>query len=122
MGIRKGADNPRDRRGIRPWSENENNVWCFVHISSAIIADSADVWLTVPAAWDARGCDMMREAAITAGLVRNVGARDRDWRDRLRIITYALLHLSPVPFRINSFFFLFCNSVNPRLRQYIART
>jgi len=30
---------------------------------------------------------MMREAAITAGLVRNVGARDRDWRDRLRIIT-----------------------------------
>jgi hypothetical protein len=31
---------------------------------------------------------MMREAAITAGLVRNVGARDRDWRDRLRIITY----------------------------------
>ncbi|KAI0289645.1 actin-like ATPase domain-containing protein [Russula brevipes] len=49
--------------------------------------DSADVWLTVPAAWDARGCDMMREAAITAGLVRSVGARDRDWRDRLRIIT-----------------------------------
>ena len=48
----------------------------------------------------------MREAAITAGLVRNVGARDRDWRDRLRIITYALLHLSPVPFRINSFSFL----------------
>jgi hypothetical protein len=32
---------------------------------------------------------MMREAAITAGLVRSVGARDRDWRDRLRIITYA---------------------------------
>ncbi|KAI0282749.1 hypothetical protein BGY98DRAFT_953377 [Russula aff. rugulosa BPL654] len=49
--------------------------------------DSADVWLTVPAAWDARGCDMMREAAISAGLVRNVSARDRDWRDRLRIIT-----------------------------------
>ncbi|KAI0255423.1 actin-like ATPase domain-containing protein [Lactifluus subvellereus] len=49
--------------------------------------DSADVWLTVPAAWDARGCDMMREAAITAGLVRSVGARDRDWRDRLHIIT-----------------------------------
>ncbi|KAH9982005.1 actin-like ATPase domain-containing protein [Russula compacta] len=49
--------------------------------------DSADVWLTVPAAWDARGCDMMRDAAITAGLVRSVGARDRDWRDRLHIIT-----------------------------------
>lgn len=52
------------------------------------IVDSADVWLTVPAAWDARGCDMMREAAISAGLVRNVSARDRAWRDRLRIITY----------------------------------
>ncbi|KAF8272697.1 hypothetical protein EI94DRAFT_1769673 [Lactarius quietus] len=49
--------------------------------------DSADVWLTVPAAWDARGCDLMREAAITAGLVHSVGARDRDWRDRLHIIT-----------------------------------
>ncbi|KAH9993029.1 actin-like ATPase domain-containing protein [Russula vinacea] len=49
--------------------------------------DSADVWLTVPAAWDAKGCDMMREAAITAGLVRSVSARDHDWRDRLRIIT-----------------------------------
>lgn len=62
---------------------------------------------------------MMREAAITAGLVRSVGARDRDWRDRLRIITYALLHLSESS--LISFFF-FCNSVNPRLRQYIART
>jgi hypothetical protein len=34
----------------------------------------------------------MRDAAITAGLVRSVGARDRDWRDRLHIITYASLH------------------------------
>lgn len=49
--------------------------------------DSADVWLTVPAAWDARGCDLMRDAAISAGLVRSVSARDRDWRDRLHIIT-----------------------------------
>ena len=30
----------------------------------------------------------MREAAISAGLVRSVSARDRDWRDRLHIITY----------------------------------
>ena len=50
-------------------------------------ADSADVWLTVPAAWDARGCDMMREAAIAAGLVQSSRAGDRDWRERLRIIT-----------------------------------
>jgi hypothetical protein len=51
-------------------------------------AGSADVWLTVPAAWDAMGCQMMREAAITAGLVQSARAGDRDWRDRLRIITY----------------------------------
>ncbi|KAG8704387.1 hypothetical protein FRC08_002254 [Ceratobasidium sp. 394] len=52
--------------------------------------DSADVWLTVPAAWDAKGCDIMREAAIQAGLVQNASATkgtDRNWRDRLRIIT-----------------------------------
>jgi hypothetical protein len=30
----------------------------------------------------------MRDAAISAGLVRSVSARDRDWRDRLHIITY----------------------------------
>jgi len=49
---------------------------------------AADVWLTVPAAWDGMGCQMMREAAITAGLVQSSRAGDRDWRDRLRIITY----------------------------------
>ncbi|THG99119.1 hypothetical protein EW026_g3173 [Hermanssonia centrifuga] len=49
--------------------------------------DSADVWLTVPAAWDARGCQIMRDAAITAGLVRSAHAGDTSWRDRLRIIT-----------------------------------
>ncbi|KAF8735260.1 hypothetical protein AX14_002404 [Amanita brunnescens Koide BX004] len=49
--------------------------------------NSADVWLTVPAAWDAKGCDIMREAAITAGLVQSARAGDRSWRDRLHIIT-----------------------------------
>ncbi|KAF8591765.1 actin-like ATPase domain-containing protein [Ramaria rubella] len=49
--------------------------------------DAADVWLTVPAAWDAKGCDIMREAAITAGLVQASRAGERNWRDRLRIIT-----------------------------------
>ncbi|KAF9264585.1 actin-like ATPase domain-containing protein [Marasmius fiardii PR-910] len=50
--------------------------------------DTADVWLTVPAAWDAQGCSIMREAAIAAGLVQNARAGgDKDWRDRLRIIT-----------------------------------
>ena len=52
---------------------------------------AADVWLTVPAAWDAMGCQMMRDAAITAGLVQSSRAGDRDWRDRLRIITYVLI-------------------------------
>jgi molecular chaperone DnaK (HSP70) len=50
-------------------------------------SDSADVLLTVPAAWDAKGCDMMREAAIAAGLVQSSHAGDKNWRDRLRIIT-----------------------------------
>lgn len=50
--------------------------------------DSADVWLTVPAAWDARGCQMMRDAAITAGLVRSSRAGDNAWKERLRVITY----------------------------------
>lgn len=49
--------------------------------------DSADVWLTVPAAWDARGCQMMRDAAIAAGLVHSSRAGDTTWRERLRIIT-----------------------------------
>ncbi|KAG5645618.1 hypothetical protein DXG03_005609 [Asterophora parasitica] len=49
--------------------------------------NSADVWLTVPAAWDARGCDIMREAAIAAGLVQSARAGDTAWRERLRIIT-----------------------------------
>ena len=53
------------------------------------------MWLTVPAAWDAMGCQMMREAAITAGLVQSSRAGDREWRDRLRIITYVpLSHLA----------------------------
>lgn len=52
--------------------------------------DSADVWLTVPAAWDAKGCEIMREAAITAGLVQAAHAGDIRWRDRLHIITYVL--------------------------------
>ncbi|KDR79932.1 hypothetical protein GALMADRAFT_153665 [Galerina marginata CBS 339.88] len=54
-----------------------------------VVADlnTADVWLTVPAAWDAKGCDIMREAAITAGLVARSRAGDNNWRERLRIIT-----------------------------------
>ncbi|KAJ8482579.1 hypothetical protein ONZ51_g5262 [Trametes cubensis] len=49
--------------------------------------DTADVWLTVPAAWDATGCQMMRDAAITAGLVRSAMPGDNEWRERLHIIS-----------------------------------
>lgn len=59
-------------------------IWLFIPSQ----LDSADVWLTVPAAWDARGCQMMRDAAITAGLVRSSRAGDNSWKDRLRVITY----------------------------------
>ncbi|KAJ3966608.1 hypothetical protein EV361DRAFT_934394 [Lentinula raphanica] len=54
-----------------------------------VVADlaSADVWLTVPAAWDAKGCDLMREAAIQAGLVHSSRPGDTQWRNRLHIIT-----------------------------------
>ncbi|KIJ18146.1 hypothetical protein PAXINDRAFT_167416 [Paxillus involutus ATCC 200175] len=48
---------------------------------------SAEVVVTCPAAWDAKGCDLMRAAAIEAGLVQSARAGDIHWRDRLRIIT-----------------------------------
>ncbi|EJT97177.1 actin-like ATPase domain-containing protein [Dacryopinax primogenitus] len=49
--------------------------------------EAADVWITVPAAWDAAGCAKMRDAAIAAGLVHATKADDETWRERLRIIT-----------------------------------
>ncbi|KAF9511540.1 hypothetical protein BS47DRAFT_1298826 [Hydnum rufescens UP504] len=54
-----------------------------------VVADlnDADVWLSVPAAWDSRGCQIMRDAALSAGLVGSAYAGDRDWRNRLHIIT-----------------------------------
>jgi molecular chaperone DnaK (HSP70) len=64
------------------------------------VIDSADVWLTVPAAWDAKGCDIMRAAAIAAGLVQSSRAGDINWRDRLRIITEpeaAAVHCAHLP-------------------------
>ncbi|KAI6113468.1 hypothetical protein EDD16DRAFT_1137510 [Pisolithus croceorrhizus] len=49
--------------------------------------NTADVILTCPAAWDAKGCDLMRGAAIDAGLVQSAHAGDTKWRERLQIIT-----------------------------------
>lgn len=50
-------------------------------------ADAADVLLTVPAAWDAAACSLMRESALRAGLVQSSRGGDTQWRDRLQIIT-----------------------------------
>ncbi|KAJ7036189.1 hypothetical protein C8F04DRAFT_1394417 [Mycena alexandri] len=53
------------------------------------IADlnSADVWVTVPAAWDTQGCSLMHDASIAAGLVQSAYPGDVHWPDRLKIIT-----------------------------------
>lgn len=59
---------------------------CLCH-DSTLSTDTAEVWLTVPAAWDAKGSEIMREAAIAAGLVASAHAGDGAWRDRLKIIT-----------------------------------
>ncbi|KAI5477442.1 protein of heat shock protein Hsp70 family [Pseudohyphozyma bogoriensis] len=63
-------------------------------IGSVVDLDAADVLLTVPAAWDAAGCALMREAAIRAQLVQSSRAGDKNWRERLRIITCVLLSSS----------------------------
>jgi len=70
-----------------------SNLWNYAkqqitrEINAVADLDTADVWLTVPAAWDAMGCQMMRDAAIAAGLVRSARAGDHEWRERLRIIS-----------------------------------
>ncbi|KDE02823.1 hypothetical protein MVLG_06647 [Microbotryum lychnidis-dioicae p1A1 Lamole] len=56
-------------------------------IGSVVDLDSAEVLLTVPAAWDAAGCNLMREAAIRAHLVQSSRGGDIHWRDRLQIVT-----------------------------------
>ncbi|BGP43161.1 hypothetical protein JCM10449v2_007185 [Rhodotorula kratochvilovae] len=56
-------------------------------IGSVVDLNAADVLLTVPAAWDAAACSLMRESAIRAGLVQSSRGGDTAWRDRLHIIT-----------------------------------
>lgn len=67
------------------WEYARNQI--TKEIGAVADLNTADVWLTVPAAWDAKGCEIMREAAINAGLVYSSRAGDVTWRDRLRIIT-----------------------------------
>ncbi|BGP19763.1 hypothetical protein JCM10213_003609 [Rhodosporidiobolus nylandii] len=56
-------------------------------IGSVVDLNAADVLLTVPAAWDAAACSLMRESALRAGLVQSSRGGDTTWRDRLQIIT-----------------------------------
>ncbi|KAG8742300.1 hypothetical protein FRC12_015398, partial [Ceratobasidium sp. 428] len=52
--------------------------------------DSADVWLTVPARWDAQACSIMREAAVRAGIVQRDTTTEGIYSTRgyrLKIIT-----------------------------------
>ena len=86
MGVCEGSNHEGHWRRCR--FEYVNSFFSKSYaVTEATIEDSADVWLTVPAAWDAKGCDIMREAAITAGLVQSSKAGDTTWRERLRIIT-----------------------------------
>lgn len=50
-----------------------------------LFTDSAEVWLTVPERWDAKACEIMKEAAVIAGLVFSVRPNDR-WRHRLKLV------------------------------------
>ncbi|KAG8702172.1 hypothetical protein FRC09_004916 [Ceratobasidium sp. 395] len=66
-----------------------NHVKQQVTIKIGTIA-TLDIWLTVPARWDAKACSIMREAAVRAGIVQQdsvTRAMESTPRDRLRIIT-----------------------------------
>lgn len=66
----------------------------FAHLRSLLITssfkssltDTADVWLAVPVTWDAKQCNIIREAAVQAGLARKTRKQDKNWRNRLRVI------------------------------------
>lgn len=49
--------------------------------------NQAQVYLTVPAAWDLAGTGHMRKAAIEAGFVASAFMGDTEWRERLHVIT-----------------------------------
>ncbi|KAG8705825.1 hypothetical protein FRC09_002740 [Ceratobasidium sp. 395] len=66
-----------------------NHVKQQITIKIGTIA-TLDIWLTVPARWDAKACSIMREAAVRAGIVQpdpTARATESTPRDRLRIIT-----------------------------------
>ncbi|KAK4049950.1 hypothetical protein OIV83_003774 [Microbotryomycetes sp. JL201] len=97
--LRSGQPDPRlpplpyGKNVVDVISDFLREVWRYAkrqitdEIGSVVDLDAADVLLTVPAAWDAAGTSLMREAAIRAGLVQSSRGGDKNWRDRLQIIT-----------------------------------
>ncbi|KAM0786234.1 hypothetical protein ACM66B_007035 [Microbotryomycetes sp. NB124-2] len=97
--LRSGQPDPRlpplpyGKNVVDVISDFLREVWRYAkrqitdEIGSVVDLDAADVLLTVPAAWDAAGTSLMREAAIRAGLVQSARGGDKNWRDRLQIIT-----------------------------------
>ncbi|TFK97809.1 hypothetical protein BDV98DRAFT_534864 [Pterulicium gracile] len=47
--------------------------------------ETADIWLTTPASWDAEGRSLMLEAALRAHLVYPSGPENREWKGRLKL-------------------------------------
>ncbi|KAF9511534.1 hypothetical protein BS47DRAFT_1298819 [Hydnum rufescens UP504] len=63
----------------------KHTLLCTVpNVSSS--SDFAEIYLTVPASWDARRALSLREAAVKAGLVVQVSRKDMYWQERLHII------------------------------------
>ncbi|KAG8704389.1 hypothetical protein FRC08_002256, partial [Ceratobasidium sp. 394] len=61
-------------------------------IGAVIDLDLTEVWLTVPATWNADACNLMREVALRAGLVwgkASLNGDDTKQKDRLKIISKA---------------------------------
>ncbi|KAF9508046.1 hypothetical protein BS47DRAFT_1384889 [Hydnum rufescens UP504] len=58
---------------------------------------SADIWLSIPATWNVRNGEMMRDAAYAAGLVAREGSQEyAGGRDRLHIISSRGCTLCPL--------------------------
>lgn len=89
MEVRQGEDYGGNWQCCRSWCVVllRSDPGARVSLTRLAFTEAADVLLTVPAAWDAAGCAIMREAAIKAGLVQSSRGGDKNWRDRLRIIT-----------------------------------
>ncbi|KAF8969097.1 actin-like ATPase domain-containing protein [Flammula alnicola] len=86
---------PPEKRPIDLFTDFLNCIWSYAReeiikdLGAPGAVESAEVWLMVPSTWDANGIEAMRTAGINAGLVQSYVADDRNWRERLRIMTEA---------------------------------